>query len=186
MPNDADLVRKGPGRQVSQEDEAKSKITSRKILAKLHQNIIEVLGRLDHCEDGIILRSELQTTLLESKIADLTSDEVSNLLGMQDKGQRGYISLTKFIDNIYEYATETECDQILRRLANSAAHNMNVNLRECLDLQDETGKGLLEKQDMKRALRNCQIPVSENELDLIYKEMGGKIAANGADDNGED
>lgn len=82
MPNDSDLVRKGPGKQISQEDEAKSKITSRKILSKLHQNIIEVLGRLDHVEDGIILRSELQTTLLESKIADLTTDEVTNLLSI--------------------------------------------------------------------------------------------------------
>lgn len=63
--------------------------------------------------------------------------------------------MTKFIDNVYEFATETECDQILRRLANSAANNLNVNLRESLDLQDEAGNGLLEKQDLKRALKNC-------------------------------
>ena len=93
--------------------------------------------------------------------------------------------MTKFIDNVYELATETECDQILRRLANSAANNLNVNLRESLDLQDEAGNGLLEKQDLKRALKNCQIPVSENELDIIYKEMGAKIAGRGGDD-GED
>lgn len=53
--------------------------------------------------------------------------------------------MTKFIDIIYEYATETECDQILRRLANAAANNMNVNLRESLDLHDLEGKGILEK-----------------------------------------
>lgn len=132
-----------------------------------------------------MLRSELQTTLLESKIADLTSDEVTNLLSIQDRGQRGYISLTKFIDNVYEFATETECDQILRRLANAAANNLNVNLRESLDLQDEADNGLLEKQNLKKALKNCQIPVSENELDIIYKEMGAKIAARGGDDGAD-
>lgn len=108
-------------------------------------NLIDVIGKLDHIEDGILLRSELQQTLLDSKVPDLTSDEVTNLLGLQDRGQRGYVSMTKFIDNLYEYATETESDQILRRVANTAAHNLNVNLRESLDLHDLAGNGLLEK-----------------------------------------
>lgn len=91
--------------------------------------------------------------------------------------------MTKFIDLIYEYATETESDQILRRLANAAAHNLNVNLRESLDLHDLEGNGLLEKHDLKRSLKNCQIPVSDNELDIIYKEMGGKIAPKANDED---
>jgi Ca2+-binding EF-hand superfamily protein len=89
--------------------------------------------------------------------------------------------MTKFIDIIYEYATETESDQILRRLANAAANNLNVNLRESLDLHDLEGNGLLEKADLKRSLKNCHIPVSDNELEIIYKEIGGKIAPK--DDN---
>jgi hypothetical protein len=68
-----------------------------------------------------------------------------NLLKIQDKGQRGYISITKFIDNLYEFASETESDGILRRIANSAAHNTNVNINESLELVDIAGNGLLEK-----------------------------------------
>jgi Ca2+-binding EF-hand superfamily protein len=50
-----------------------------------------------------------------------------------------------------------------------------VNIAESLDLVDIGGNGLLEKQDLKRALRNCQIAISDNELDTIYKEMGAKV-----------
>ena len=74
------------GGAISEEDEARSKITCRKILSKLHQNLIDVLGKLDHINDGILLRSELQQSLLDSKVPDLTNDEVSNLLGLQDRG----------------------------------------------------------------------------------------------------
>lgn len=76
---------------------------------------------------------------------------------------------------------ETESDQILRRVANSAAHNTNVNIQESLNLHDISGNGLLEKQDLKRALRNCQISISDNELDTIYKEMGSKVAQRAPD-----
>lgn len=171
-----DLSKKAVG-NISPEDEARSKITSRKVLAKLHQNLLDIISKLDHLEDGIVLRSELTQALLDSKVPDLTNEEVVNLLKIQDRGQRGYISITKFIDNLYEFATETDTDQILRRVANSVAHNTNVNIKESLDLHDIGGNGLLEKQDLKRALKNCQINVSDNELDTIYKEMGAKIAA---------
>lgn len=138
------MVRRPVG-NISAEDEARSKITSRKILAKLHQNLLDIISRLDHLEDGIVLRSELTQAFLDSKVPDLTNEEVINLLRIQDRGQRGYISITKLIDNLYEFASESDSDQVLRRIANSAAHNTNVNLSESLDLQDETGNGLLEK-----------------------------------------
>lgn len=86
FPSDSDLVRRPVGGAISEEDEARSKITCRKILSKLHQNLIDVLGKLDHINDGILLRSELQQSLLDSKVPDLTNDEVSNLLGLQDRG----------------------------------------------------------------------------------------------------
>ena len=145
-------------------------------MAKLHQNLLDIISKLDHLEDGIILRSELTQALLDSKVPDLSNEEVVNLLKLQDRGQRGYISITKFIDNIYEFATETDTDQILRRVANAVATHTNVNVRESLDLVDVNGNGRLEKQDLKRALRNCQIPISENVLDTVYKELGMKIA----------
>lgn len=56
-----------------------------------------------------------------------------------------------------------------------------MNIRESLDLVDAKGNGLLEKQDLKRALKNVQISVSDNELDTVYKEMGLKIAAGDSD-----
>lgn len=109
MPDDKDLVRKPVG-NISAEDEARSKITSRKILAKLHQNLLDMISKLDHLEDGIVLRSELTQAFLDSKVPDLTNEEVLNLLRMQDRGQRGYISITKLIDNLYEFASETDSD----------------------------------------------------------------------------
>lgn len=77
---------RGPAGSVSSEDEAKSKITSRKILAKLHQNLLDIISKLDHLEDGIVLRSELAQGLLDSKVPDLTNEETVNLLKLQDRG----------------------------------------------------------------------------------------------------
>lgn len=141
---DRELVSR-PAGNISPEDEARSKITSRKILAKLHQNLLDLISKLDHLEDGIILRTELAQALLDSKVPDLHNEEVVNLLRLQDRGDRGYISITRFIDNIYEFATETETDQILRRVANAVAQSTNVSVRESLDLVDTSGNGLLEK-----------------------------------------
>lgn len=137
--------------------------------------MLELLGKLDDFEDGILKRSDLHTALLDSKVPDLTNDEVSSLLALIDRGKRGYISMTKFIDLIYEFATETESDQILRRLANALAHSSNVDLKQSLELHDLEEKGYLEKLDLKRSLKNCHVPVSDNELEIIYKEMGDKI-----------
>ena len=50
-------------------------------------------------------------------------------------------------------------------------------------MHDLEGNGLLEKNDLKRSLKNCHIPVSDNELDIIFKEMGGKIAPRSMDDD---
>ena len=88
-----------------------------------------------------MLRSELTQTLLDSKVPDLTSDEVTNLLKVCDKGQRGYISITKFIDHIYEFAKENETDQILRRVANASSNNLNVSIKDALDLIDDDVNG---------------------------------------------
>lgn len=71
---------KKPKSNITAEDEAKSKITSRKILAKLHQNLLDIMGKIDHLEDGIVLRSELCQAILDSKVPDLNNDEMLNLL----------------------------------------------------------------------------------------------------------
>lgn len=59
-------------------------------------------------------------------------------------------------------------------------------MRESLDLHDLEGNGLLEKPDLKRSLKNCHIPVSDNELDIIFKEIGGKIAPKAIDDDDDE
>jgi Ca2+-binding EF-hand superfamily protein len=43
-------------------------------------------------------------------IKDLDSEELSQLLAVCDRGRKGYISSSKFIDKLYEFAAETECD----------------------------------------------------------------------------
>jgi len=75
----------GPG-GLSPEQEAQSKITSRKILAKLHSNLVEIVCKLDHLEEGIVNKAELNQTLLDSKVPDLAPEELNNLLKSQDKG----------------------------------------------------------------------------------------------------
>jgi len=71
---------------LSPEQEAQSKITSRKILAKLHSNLVEIVCKLDHLEEGIVNKAELNQTLLDSKVPDLAPEELNNLLKSQDKG----------------------------------------------------------------------------------------------------
>jgi hypothetical protein len=38
------------------------------------------MGKIDHLEDGIVLRSELCQAILDSKVPDLNNDEMLNLL----------------------------------------------------------------------------------------------------------
>lgn len=163
----------GPG-GLSPEQEAQSKITSRKILAKLHSNLVEIVCKLDHLEEGIVNKAELNQTLLDSKVPDLAPEELNNLLKSQDKGQKGYIAASKFIDNIYELASESESDGVLRRIANSVAHQ-GANLKEHLREFDSQDTGTLEKAQLKKGLRQCSIAVSDSELDILFKDMGRKM-----------
>ena len=86
------------------------KKASRKILAQCHNNIVEIVGKLDALEEGIINKEELKQALTHEKISELSKEELNALLKLCDKGQKGYISTNKFIDNIYSMAAESESE----------------------------------------------------------------------------
>lgn len=57
---------------------------------------------------------------MNSNIKELDSEELGQLLNVCDRGKKGYISSNKFIDKLYEFAAESENDQILRRINNQS------------------------------------------------------------------
>lgn len=84
---------------------------------------------------------------------------------------KGYISSSKFIDNLYELASESESDAILRRIANSVTHQ-GVNLKSELQQFDLSFTGQLDKMAFKKCLKQHQIAISDNELDILLKDYG--------------
>jgi len=53
----------------------------------------------------------------------LEREELNALLRCCDKGQKGYIATSKFIEQLYSLASESEGDVILRRLAKTLSHS---------------------------------------------------------------
>jgi hypothetical protein len=94
-----------------------SKRAAKKILLACHNNILEIVGKLDHLEEGIIIKKELKQAILDQKCKDLDEDDLNILLKLCDKGTKGYVSSNKIIEQLYALANESECDVILRRLS---------------------------------------------------------------------
>jgi hypothetical protein len=50
---------------LSGDDVMNAKKSSRKILAKVHRNIVELVSNLDHLDEGIVNKQELRDMLIE-------------------------------------------------------------------------------------------------------------------------
>ena len=79
-------------------------------------------------------------------------EELNALLRCCDKGQKGYIATSKFIEQLYSLASESEGDVILRRLAKTLSHS-DTNLKQEMQRYDTSTTGRLDKQTFKRCLK---------------------------------
>lgn len=111
-----------------------------------------MVGKLDVLDEGIVNRANLKSQLQAQKISELTDDELVALLRYCDKGHKGYISSSKFIDSLYSLASETESEVVLRRLAKSLAHS-DINLKQEMSKLDNSGSGKLDKATFKKCLK---------------------------------
>jgi len=70
---------------------------ARKILQSFQSTIVEALQAKDRLKEGIISREDLQKTLDEQKVPELSNAELSLLLKMGDRGSKGYVSTDRFV-----------------------------------------------------------------------------------------
>jgi len=68
-------------------------------------------------------RKRRSSTPSRSRRSMTWSEELNALLRCCDKGQKGYIATSKFIEQLYSLASESEGDVILRRLAKTLSHS---------------------------------------------------------------
>jgi Ca2+-binding EF-hand superfamily protein len=148
-----------------------SKRASRKILSQCHNTIVELIGKLDRLEEGILNKEELKQALVEQKINELDAEELNTLLKYCDKGLKGYVSANRFIDKLYALAGESEADVILRRLSKALSHS-DTNLRQEMQRQDTTGSGKLDKIAFKKCLKQLNLALTDSEIQTIIQELG--------------
>lgn len=156
---------------LSNEEELNAKKAARRILAKVHRTIVELVSNLDHNDEGIVNKQELRETLTDANIPDLEVFELASLLKYADIGQKGYICTSKFIDKLYALCEETTADAVLRRLYTQAQHG-NLSVREEMNSDDKDDDGNLEKRELKQALQRMRVTVSEDDIAQIFNVFG--------------
>lgn len=95
---------------------------SRKILSAMQGNLLDLLSKRDIYHEGIIGREDLQNIIREQKIPELTQGEMALLLKQTDRGHKGYVSISHFVEKLHELSAETKHDIILRRFGNTVKH----------------------------------------------------------------
>jgi len=150
---------------------AASRMTARKILAQCHNNIVEIVGRLDHLEEGIVNTSDLKHALEGQKINDVGADELDALLKGCDRGQKGYISTNKFIDTLYSMGAETESEVILRRLSKTLSHS-GADLQQAMRRYDTQGTGRIDKTAFKKCLKALSVAMTDPEIQKLTQDPG--------------
>ena len=146
-------------------------MTARKILAQCHNNIVEIVGRLDHLEEGIVNTSDLKHALEGQKINDVGADELDALLKGCDRGQKGYISTNKFIDTLYSMGAETESEVILRRLSKTLSHS-GADLQQAMRRYDTQGTGRIDKTAFKKCLKALSVAMTDPEIQKLTQDPG--------------
>ena len=68
------------------EETLAAKRAARKVLAKAHGNIVQLVAGIDHLEEGLVNKQELKEALMSAQIPDLELDELLNLLKLSDRG----------------------------------------------------------------------------------------------------
>jgi hypothetical protein len=68
-----------------------------------------------------------------------------------DRGSKGYICLTNFVEKLSELATETKQDANLRGFALSCKRQ-GINLKQELFKYDSTRQGRLDKKTFQKAM----------------------------------
>jgi Ca2+-binding EF-hand superfamily protein len=147
------------------------KRAARKILLACHSTLAELVGKLDHLDEGIVNREELRKSLEGQKVGDLDREELAALLKGCDRGQKGYLASSKFLERLYSFAAESESETVLRRLAKTLSHS-DTNLQQELQRYDSNGSGKLDKNNFKKALKNLSIALSESEIAKLMPAAG--------------
>mmetsp|Transcript_24353 Transcript_24353/g.37701 ORF Transcript_24353/g.37701 Transcript_24353/m.37701 type:complete len:244 (+) Transcript_24353:6236-6967(+) len=98
------------------------KKAARKILSSCQNNLVDMVGKLDHLEEGIVVRDEIKQAIEQHKIAGLERDELALFFKFCDKGYKGFLSSNKFVDKIHSMSAESEAEVLMRRLARNVSH----------------------------------------------------------------
>jgi Ca2+-binding EF-hand superfamily protein len=98
-----------------------AKMAARKILIKCFANIAEIVGKLDTFDDGVVNKDEIKRAIEAQKVSDLDREELAALFKVCDKGQKGYVSSSKFVENLFSLASESESETIMRRVSKNLA-----------------------------------------------------------------
>lgn len=147
------------------------KRAARKILTQCHSNIADVVAKLDHLDEGIVSRDDLKKALEGQRVSDLDRDELTTLLKGCDRGSKGYVASSKFIDKLYAFAAEAEGEAVLRRLAKAVSHS-DTNLKQELSRYDTSGRAKLDKATFKRCLKQLSIALSDAEIQKLMPPSG--------------
>ena len=115
--------------KISADVQSSSKMAARKILIKCFANIAEIVGKLDTFDEGVVNKDEVKRAIESQKITDLDREELAALFKVCDKGQKGYLSSSKFVDNLFSLAAESESETIMRKVCKNLA-TANINLRQ--------------------------------------------------------
>jgi Ca2+-binding EF-hand superfamily protein len=148
-----------------------SKRASRKVLLQCHNNLPEILGKLDYLDEGIVLTEDLKRSLDQARVSGLEKEELNALLKVSDLGNKGYLSTNKFIEKLYQMAAETDAETILRRIS-KIEQDLKINLRTELQRCDATGKGVLDKVIFKRSLKQVSIALTDAEIQRLLNDFG--------------
>ena len=160
-----------PAVHLSQKEIQACKKAARKILSKCQNNIADTIGKLDHLEEGIVVRDEVRKALEAHKIPQLEPEELQLFFKCCDRGNKGYLSTNKFIDKLHSLAAESEVEVIIRRMARTIVHT-DINLKSEMLRYDLQNEGCLSKMNFKKCMKQQSISVTDQELAKIIKEMG--------------
>jgi len=163
---------------VSSDVIANSKKAARKILIACHNTITELVGKLDKTDEGIVNREDLKKAIETQKVADLDRDELNSLMKGCDKGQIGYVASSKFIENLYNFAAESESEALMRRLGKTLSHS-DTNLQQEMSRFATSGTGKIDKNTFKKCFKQLSIALSDSE---IAKLLAAATEISGSED----
>jgi len=142
---------------------------ARKILSAAQNNLPELLSKKDLNNEGIISREDIQRTLEEVKVKDLSGGELHLILKFMDKGHKGYICIQFFLEKLQELASESKSDTMLRRFAGTLKHQ-GIDIRVEMMKYDQSGRNQkLDKKTFAKAMKQLSIALTDEEIEILFQ-----------------